>query len=93
MYAVLAHEWTHHVQFILRVPSDSPQRELQADCGSGMFLAAAWPHMAPSDLDPLRRMLASNPSDTLHGTPAQRLAAFDDGYLRGASAQCGLPIT
>jgi predicted metalloprotease len=92
MYAMLAHEWTHHVQFILGVPEVDPQMELQADCGSGMFLAAGWPSMAPSDLDPVRRMLNGTPSDTSHGTPAQRLAAFDDGYQRGAADRCGLPI-
>jgi predicted metalloprotease len=93
MYAILAHEWTHHVQFILGVPQVDPQLELQADCGSGMFLAAGWPSMAPSDLDPLRRMLDGSASDTSHGTPAQRLASFDDGYTRGTVDHCGLPVT
>jgi predicted metalloprotease len=51
MYQDLAHEWTHHVQFLLHVPDIAPQFELQADCGSGMFLAAAWPGMSSSDLE------------------------------------------
>jgi predicted metalloprotease len=93
MYAILAHEWTHHVQFILGVPQVNPQMELQADCGSGMFLAAAWPHMAESDLEPLRRMLGSTPSDTTHRTPAERLAAFDSGYTNGSVDHCNLPLT
>ena len=92
MYATLAHEFTHQVQFILGVPQVEPQLELQADCGSGMFLAAAWPDMAQSDLEPLRRLLATTPSDAAHGTPTQRLAAFDNGYQRGAADHCGLPI-
>lgn len=91
MYVMLAHEWTHHVQFILRVPQSMPQFELQADCGAGMFLAAGWPRMAPSDLQALRRLLST--TDTRHGTPAQRLGAFDDGYLRGTVDHCGLPTT
>jgi predicted metalloprotease len=92
MYAILAHEWTHHVQFILRVPQSGSQFELQADCGSGMFLAAGWPGMAPSALESLRRMLNSSTTDTLHGTPAQRLAAFDGGYLHGTVDHCSLPM-
>lgn len=90
MYAMLAHEWTHHVQLIIGVPPVRPQLELQADCGSGMFLAAAWPHMADSDLQPVRRMLSTTPTDTIHGTPAQRVQAFDDGYRLGAAVECGL---
>lgn len=91
MYKTLAHEWTHHVQFVLQVPRSAPQFELQADCGSGMFLAAGWPGMSQSDLNALRRLLSSTPSDELHGSPAQRLAAFDDGYQHGATDRCGLP--
>jgi hypothetical protein len=94
LYQALAHEWTHHVQYLLGVPTEgkTPDFELQADCGSGMFLAAAWPTLPDGDLQALRRMLASTSSDPLHGSPEQRVAAFDDGYLRGPSNHCGLPL-
>lgn len=91
MVAALSHEWTHHAQFLSHVQYAVPDYELQADCGSGMFLATGWPTMFDSDLQPVRRMIATNPSDAAHGAPAQRLAAFDDGYLDGTVTHCGLP--
>jgi predicted metalloprotease len=92
LYVTLAHEWTHHIQFLMRVPYNWPNYELQADCGSGMFLAADWPSMTVSDLQAVRRMFVSTPSDTLHGSPSQRLAAFDEGYTHGATLHCSLPL-
>jgi hypothetical protein len=94
LYQALAHEWTHHVQSLLGVSTRNGglDIELGADCGSGLFMAAAWPDMAQSDLDALRRLLLSTPSDAVHGTPEQRLAAFDAGYWNGATASCGLPL-
>src|SRR5262249_28098873 len=92
MHAVLAHEWTHHVQFILGVAQVDPQIELQADCGAGLFLAAGWPDMARSGLPPPPRMLPG-PSDPDHGPPPQGLSCFDAGYLHGAAAHCELPLT
>jgi predicted metalloprotease len=91
MYAMVGHEWTHHVQFLLGVPEVTPQFELQADCGSGMFLRAGWPQLGETDLEAVHRML-SLPSDAEHGTPAQRLAAFEAGYKHGADDACGLPV-
>ena len=92
MYAVLAHEWTHHVQFILGVSNNFPQRELQADCGAGMFLAANWPRLASGDLEAVRSMFSNFPVDPAHGTAAQRSSAVEDGFRRGAADHCGLPI-
>jgi predicted metalloprotease len=94
LYVMVGHEWTHHVQNLLGMPTEEkvPDFELQADCGSGMFLAAGWPSLPDGDLQAVRSMLAYSPSDSLHGDGAQGLAAFDDGYLRGASTHCRLPL-
>jgi predicted metalloprotease len=79
------------VQFLSHVDYAVPDHELQADCGSGRFLAAGRPALSDSDLQPVRRMIATNPSDAAHGTPSQRLAAFDDGYLDETVTHCGQP--
>ena len=97
----LAHEWTHHLVTLLyrddvAEPDLTPflsnfqAEELLADCQSGVFLSTFWPDTTrpPSTDDGVREFLADNGSE-IHGTPAERVAAFDLG-LDGDLAACGL---
>jgi hypothetical protein len=94
--AILAHEWGHHVQDLLRVRGYSIQTELQADCLAGLYLA----NTAEDVVDPsmgaaeLASSLAAffdlgnreyEASDWFqaaeHGSSVQRMMAFGTGFL------------
>ncbi len=93
--ATMSHEWGHVLQFQAKaidlslfeggLPVDS---EFQADCFSG-----AWAADQPDiDLDAIRDDVAESgdpegvelDDPEAHGTPEERLAAFDLGYDQGA---------
>ena len=90
---VLAHEWGHLVQGLLGTIDELPPivKELQADCMAGMFAAhvGRLGLLEAGDLEEAagalflfgdRDVPAFDPS--AHGTPGQRIDAFDRG-LRG----------
>jgi hypothetical protein len=94
-YAVIAHEWGHHIQEILGIDGESLQLELQADCMSGVFLANALPADAADPTRGLEDMdaamtaffnLGNREYDASswfqaneHGSPIQRITAFATG--------------
>ena len=104
---VIAHEWGHHVQAQLGVKDDADRRaatvggktydliwELQADCLSGTYAAAADRRgdLAPRDIDGAIRLLYDEGGDPegfgqgargAHGTGAQRVRLFLQGYFGG----------
>ncbi len=98
-----AHEWGHHVQILRGITAATNtrrERELQADCYAGAFVAAdiRQGRLAKSEADQARRFLRSigarhpgaDRDDSAHGTPEQRVAAFDRGFNGGVDA-CALP--
>lgn len=95
--ATLAHEWGHVVQFqatdldLSLDPDGLPiDAELQADCFAGAWAAEG----ATAPLTVLRDDVAASgdpdevdiESDDAHGTPEQRVAAFDVGTEGGVEA-------
>jgi hypothetical protein len=100
---VMAHEWGHHVQALLRTPSGGvPLRlnpgvrtELQADCYAGAWLRQAMDDDLVTGREVLTAFawLADFPPSATHGTPEQRLRALQRG-LSGAQpdplARCAL---
>jgi hypothetical protein len=96
---VIAHEWGHAIQVQLGLlTSSSIQNELQADCFAGAYanFAAANGILEHGDLAEGRTLLArlGDPSSRFlrggyratHGTPVQRVTAFETGYQFGVSA-------
>ena len=98
----IAHEYGHHIQNELGVPSpytnaESIDYENQADC-----LAGAWTQYVdkvlklletPDDLEDVELLMpiiaSAEGEDRNHGTQQEREAAFFDGYESGVTA-CGL---
>lgn len=87
---VIAHEYGHHTQ--TQVPIFSRLQELNADCMAGAFTrySALKGVLDSDDIAEARNGLANNPDDEVswfntssHGTSAQRVAAFDNGYSYG----------
>jgi uncharacterized protein len=81
---VQAHEWGHHVQFILGLrgrPRPRVEVELEADCFSGVFTrwAGAQGQLDPGDLDEAASIL-TRASDAEHGSGQQREDAFRRGF-------------
>jgi len=101
----LAHEWAHSVQFTLDSAGrefsyeSAPERELQADCLAGSFLAAdriarefeVDPSEADEVLGAIRAVGGpmSEPGD--HGTIEQRQASFVLGFRYGVGRCRRLP--
>jgi predicted metalloprotease len=94
----LAHEWAHHLQFMLDVPAartaaESVRFENQADCLSGAFARYAgeqgWLEYPDDleDVDGLLQTIGSRETASRdHGTAAERARAFDMGFESGATA-------
>jgi hypothetical protein len=92
---VLAHEVTHHFQNVVGIPpaqtaNEQIPYENQADCGGGAFMAYAesqgWLNVHDDLVDVAGALRAAGErkgADRSHGTPQQRLRAFDLGYLSG----------
>ncbi len=92
---VLAHEYGHAVQALLNLEwmNQYPvQEELQADCFAGVYARAAGAQgfLEAHDLQAARRQsyLSGDPVFHWgsHGTPLQRLGAFQLGFNRGVEA-------
>ena len=94
----LAHEWAHHLQVTQRVPlprtaKESVDFENQADC-----IAGAWARYADekgwlereddlADVTSLLNAIGSRESGNRdHGTPRERIQAFDLGFEDGVRA-------
>jgi predicted metalloprotease len=93
----LAHEWGHHLQFMLDVPFAQTRAEAiafenQADC-----IAGAWAQYADgqgwledddlSDIETLLQLIGSRESRARdHGTTAERSEAFELSYEGGIAA-------
>jgi predicted metalloprotease len=100
---VTAHEWGHHVQWLIGVvPEPGNAFELQADCLAGAYASEAGQQglLDPGDVteavqgsaeagDPL-----GLPQDApgAHGINDDRVIAFMRGYLDGVTG-CGLPLS
>jgi predicted metalloprotease len=95
---VIAHEWGHAIQVQLRLLTrSSVQNELQADCFAGAYAhhAEATGVLEDGDLNEGRNLLAQlgDPNTRFrrggnrasHGTPVQRVNAFETGYMFGVS--------
>ena len=99
---VMAHEWGHHVQWLMgTVPEPGSAFELQADCFAGAYASEAGQQglLDPGDIteavmgsaaagDPL-----GLPQDRrgAHGINDDRVIAFMRGYLDGVTG-CGWPL-
>jgi uncharacterized protein len=93
--AIIAHEWGHHIQAMLRISGLSIQTELQADCFAGLYLANT-EQVLPGITGPaddltatLKTFFAIGNSRYQasawfqageHGSPQQRIRAFGTGY-------------
>jgi hypothetical protein len=99
---VTAHEWGHHVQWLVGVvPEPGNAFELQADCLAGAYASEAGQQglLDPGDITEAVTSSAEAgdpvglPQDApgAHGTNDDRIVAFMRGYLDGATG-CGLPL-
>ncbi len=99
---IAAHEWGHHVQFLLAVPVEENNRyELQADCLAGAFTAHAQllGRLDPGDVSEAAISsinagdAVGSPQDQMgaHGISDDRLTVFMRGYDDGL-AECELPL-
>ncbi|MDQ2655222.1 MAG: neutral zinc metallopeptidase, partial [Chloroflexota bacterium] len=100
---VLGHEWGHHVQALLEVPSmDSETFELQADCLVGVFTR----HARDTQLLDVGDFIeALNTSESAgdpialpvdypgaHGSPEDRVLALTEGFWLGPADGCRAPL-
>jgi hypothetical protein len=91
----LAHEWGHHLQYMLDVPFARTQSqaiafENQADCVSGAWASYAdeqsWLETEDDvgDVETLLQLIGSRESRARdHGTSAERAEAFESGFDQG----------
>ncbi len=92
---LMAHEWSHHIQWHPGVVTDSWRRddqvgvELQADCLAGVYVvdAQARARLDAEDVDMIFQFTLGG--DAQHGTREERQAAFMEGYSQG-SVGCGI---
>jgi predicted metalloprotease len=98
---VVAHEWGHHVEWVLgmfRDPryQDGPWLELTADCLAGVWMASVFQRGALEEND-VREALTlmskvgdnpGRPTEDPHGTADQRMAAFNQGFGEGRAGDC-----
>jgi predicted metalloprotease len=83
---VMAHEWGHHIQAMRGYFGRGPTFELQADCFAGAYAVDAHARglLDPGDAqEALRISWAAGGGD--HGTPAQRVSAFQYGTNYGVN--------
>lgn len=83
---ILAHEWSHILQYQQNFEGDSPHRELHADCMGGWFLGI-YNKRFPNGIDVgtaarsiFRKGDFAFNSPTHHGTPEERVSAVLYGY-------------
>jgi predicted metalloprotease len=95
---VLAHEWGHHVQFVLGIdPPLTIDRELQADCFAGAYAQHALRKgfLQEGDVTEavVMNIMSGDPIqmdetvDGAHGSSDYRVTSFMEGYIEG-SASC-----
>jgi predicted metalloprotease len=98
---VVAHEWGHHVEFVLGLFRDpryqeGPWLELTADCLAGVWMASVFQRGALEEND-VREALTlmsrvgdtpGEPTEDPHGTAEERMAAFNKGYAEGRAGDC-----
>ena len=100
---VTAHEWGHHIQWLIGVvPEPGNAFELQADCLAGAYASEAGQQglLDPGDITEAVTSSAEAgdpvglPQDApgAHGTNDDRIVAFMRGYLDGVTG-CGLPLS
>lgn len=91
---VMAHEWSHHVQYLLglntvaRQTNDNVGLELEATCMGGAYVGNARAQGLVDDAM-IAGMLGMFGGDAAHGSTAQVQAAFLTGVESGIAA-CGL---
>jgi uncharacterized protein len=101
--AVLAHEWGHHVQLLLDDTSGpNKDRELQADCLIGAFMAnveerglldyGAFLEALLLAIDIGDETFLPEDHPGAHGSPEERVKAVTKGYWGGPIDGCGLPL-
>lgn len=89
---VLAHEWGHHVQALTSIPEESLQRELQADCYAGVYLAPTQEEANDISLaeESLEGLVEAGNEEyrqsawfdiNEHGSPGQRWVSYITGLL------------
>lgn len=102
--SILAHEFGHALMSQLQSHPTGKQGELAADRFAGAFARYSESKgvLEPGDLNEARLTFAAVGDHNIyshdhHGTPAERKAAFDDGYVHGfripTDASNGDPIT
>ena len=89
----LAHEYAHHAEWFLGLDwtSAPPYHELLADCFAGLYFrygVYTSKNLNYNDYLEARAMLWRMGTDTVHGTPARRLKAFDYGFGRIGWRSC-----
>jgi predicted metalloprotease len=86
-----AHEYAHHAERMLNISWPVPYHELLADCFAGLYFrygVNVSRKLAYADYLEARTMLSQMLADRDHGTPAQRIRAFDYGYSRIGYTSC-----
>ena len=93
---MMAHEWAHHVQNLLRgTQGGGINRELQADCLAGVWVSSV-DGLTQEDYNDGQWALYGVGDDVLkipseqwgHGSAAQRLERFRTGYRSGRANSC-----
>ena len=92
LYTTLAHEWTHHVQFMLRVTYGWPNYECKLIVAPACSWQAAGPPCHRLTYKPCGACLPT--LRVTHYTAVHRNDSLPSttGYLRGVSMHCGLPL-
>lgn len=91
---IVAHEWGHAIQAqrgIFRQVRSTFRLEQQADCFAGAYVASLKANGALSDEDAEEALdlIRALPRSRTHGTPRQRVAAYQKGFDGGATACLG----
>lgn len=91
---IVAHEWGHAIQAqrgIFRQVRSTSRLEQQADCFAGAYVAGlkAGSDLSDEDAEEALDLIRALPRSRTHGTPKQRLAAFQKGFDGGATACLG----
>ncbi len=96
---LMAHEWGHHVLFLLGLNSNSQsidiEEELLANCLAGVYVndaeARGW--MSTEEAAKARKIASTSQESVsaTHGTSEQRGDAFDEGY-EGGLPGCGIDL-
>jgi hypothetical protein len=100
--AILAHEYGHHISHLRGdLANYSVQEELQADCFAGMYVRSAAKNFQLSAFSVLPAALSfyrfgDDPKYAstdwfvvdAHGSPKERLRAFNTGFIRNSLERC-----